>query len=1803
MPGPFRTFENIKDSYIRYYESPFALTNSLLSRERRAYLEREGGIFRDPFIEVLPPFVSSGRTIRQAAKDLGLPSEFADLILCGLFDKEEIQLYRHQFEALQHSRGGAHTAITSGTGSGKTESFFLPIIASLVQESRGWEPPQPQPASRPWWEEPSPTWRSSRNHERRAPAIRALILYPLNALVEDQLRRLRAALDSDQAREWFKQRRAGNRFYFGYYTGRTPISGHPSSGPRQKELADRLREAAAASRSAARKPETLTYFPRPDGAEMLSRWDMQDTPPDIFITNYSMLNIMLLRAIEEPIFDLTRAWLKNPQNVFTIVVDELHMYRGTQGTEVAYMLRNLIDRLGLRGHPEQLRIITTSASIGKDEAGERFLREFFATDPARFRFIGGQRLGTTPEDAFHGEPLPAATLAPLARDGLINEQLTDAIRALAPGAPTVRDALASLRLRDRLVTACTIDGELRARAFNQVATRLFSGDSEAEARDALSILLRLLTHPEAGDHAVPSRLHLFFRNIQGFWACCDPGCADAPLEPAAPPRTIGKIWDQPRLRCTCGARVLELLYCQTCGDVFLGGYRNLKESGSARWLLAPDQPNLEGLPDKAILNETYGSYALFWPRGADDPVDPSWEREKLNFRFQRAFLDPVRAELGIGKMASGPIRGWTFLVEKRSGRAAATAPEPADVPPLPIICPACGDNSEWTGRDPLPVTNRRRTRSSIRKLRTGFEKATQVLVDALVRQLPEQSRKLVLFSDSRQDSAKLSAALEQAHYLDTVRSLALKHARSVDLGYTTAKRRIADREQLTPEDQAAYDEYVKRRPDVRAALMALRDGDASADDRQVIEQLEAAQGGKAVRDVFEQVEADLLALGINPAGSASEFDRYKDGQVWRDWTYLLDTQAQPLRWKLVQERGQAGREFIDGIRAELSKQLLGSIFASAGRDYESLDLARVTIREQTSSGPLPADVAAQAACSLVRILGHRRRYAGKEGAKSIPSYARRYLDKVAERHGHESSHVVEQVTRLLEDSKAVDQFLLEPEYLFLAPITTSESWVCPSCTRRHAHPSAGVCTELDCLKHLPSEPQVIAPGEEDYYAVLSRLPASRLHSEELTGQTAPDEALKRQRHFQNIFFAGSQGEIPQVDEIDLLSVTTTLEAGVDIGGLEAVVLANMPPMRFNYQQRVGRAGRRAPSVSTSLTICRGRSHDDFYFLNPERITGDPPPQPYVDTAALDIVRRMAVAEVLRQAFRSLQLDATDDDDAPFYGGENVHGQFGQAEAWAAVRDRIADWIAGNPDSIRAVIEAFSVETRLPTQAQQTLLRFIQEELIARITEIAADPDLPQTALSERLANRGLLPMFGFPTRGRSLYLKKPGYARNVQTVDRDLTLAIGEFAPGSEVVKDKRVYRSVGVASYRRKGPFLDPEADPLGLSRLLGLCDDCHHTLPLSASLGFACPLCHGPNWAEVQTAEPKGFRTDYRQGRPYDWEFDLGSRAGHARLSATFDPDRTALEGRALLQSGKADVFVVNRGEDGACFTFRPAADGHGWIVRDALRANQSIPLTDDQVTRALLSSLRTDVLAIRIEPDIHLAGVTLDPRHTPVYAAWQSFSFMLRRAAAEMLQVDQRELRAGVRPVPASTSGLTAEVFFSDELENGAGYATHLGQPQVFRELLVSVLEGAHGVPSSHRQNSAICDSACYDCLRDYWNRPYHPLLDWRLALDLARIAGGGTLTLEKSWPDLGTSLVASFCHATSFSQQTFAGLPGAVLDDVTFVAAHPLWDAAAPPRPLAEAMAAGGRNTQVVTYFDLVRRPAWVYQKLLSVPHGR
>ena len=224
MRDPIKAFEEIRDGFKLYVKTRFATQFPTVEKEREKALDTEGIFYKKPYIELIQKYKSSGKKITDlTTEDLKGFSEsqikdFQSFVSSGLIEKN-IELYKHQYQMLQKSLSGKNAVITSGTGSGKTEAFLLPLFAYLVKESSTWEKPNPPPQNlNDWWK--NKTWQEScknnnrlkksyripqRGHENRDPAVRALILYPMNALVEDQLSRLRKSLSSDEAEQWFSK--------------------------------------------------------------------------------------------------------------------------------------------------------------------------------------------------------------------------------------------------------------------------------------------------------------------------------------------------------------------------------------------------------------------------------------------------------------------------------------------------------------------------------------------------------------------------------------------------------------------------------------------------------------------------------------------------------------------------------------------------------------------------------------------------------------------------------------------------------------------------------------------------------------------------------------------------------------------------------------------------------------------------------------------------------------------------------------------------------------------------------------------------------------------------------------------------------------------------------------------------------------------------------------------------------------------------------------------------------------------------------------------------------------------------------------------------------------------------------------------------------------------------------------------------------------------------------------------------------------------------------------------------------------
>ena len=1803
MSDALSIYDELKSQYLRYYDTPFAVRDEAVLQERRNLLLQDAAISREPWLEPIAPYAGRPEAFAESCAQAGSHPDLAGFASPGLLPAGA-HLRTHQFEALKAAEGGRHVIVTAGTGSGKTEAFLLPLFSSLLSESEGW-PRNGIPTKHNWWAQPKPHFERQREHEgAREAAVRALVLYPMNALVDDQLKRLRSALDSDRARRWLDDHRGGHRFYFGRYTSRTPLAG-PIGSDRERRLARQLTTMASRAARVRQDKEKRFFLAQLDGAEMRSRWDMQADPPDILITNYSMLNVMLLRSIEQPMFASTAAWLAaGVDRRFTIVVDELHMYRGTPGTEIRFLLRNLLDRLGIARSPDKVRFLAASASAGGDtEAFDRFIEGFFAQPRCRFAVLPG----ALSIPAFDPSPLAAAA-RPLAAAGRqlrrgdkIAAEHHIAEAAEAAGGERSPLGLCTAAQADAALLYATTHNDvagnpaIRAQPASAIGGALFPDlGSAAEQLEALRALLHAMELSHAARGGGTLRAHYFFRNIPGIWACSSPDCGGA-LRIDGQARSVGKLFRSHRLSCdACASRVLELMYCQTCGELFLGGFRAEDPDGDPGvCYLVPDNPGLDRLPDFATANRTASIYAMFWPRPGAKPAVKPWTRDGGAFKMAfRACAYDART----GRLDSMPADGGDGVTFEARG------PLGRDYPALPTMCPHCGDDWErvYAGRAEDPG----RAQSPVRYMRSGFEKVTQVLADALLRSIaakPEE-RKLVAFTDSRQDAAKLSAGMERRHYEDTVRQLIARAMKAGapgagDLALFDARLLAGDQ---SPEALAGFERFRSAHPIDANLLMVATMPFASAKEKARAAEARARYSAASVAfdDLADETERRLLALGINPSGP--DVSRQSRRGVEGRWTALFDFDHEPPIARDPGSLNEQRRTWLSEIRHDLRLEALKLVFAARRRDFESIGIGYAAL-EPSPMGELdPARE--QAASASLRILGDDRQYRGPGKSRDDPPVAvREYLATAEREAGLPAGELAGWVRERLERDGVVREWVIQPSMLRLSA-AGGEMWRCGHCRQVHLHPAAGVCT--NCLKPLPAECR--PTGDlSDYYAYLAAHEhAFRLRAEELTGQTDWERAQDRQAQFQGIFLGG--GETALLDEIDMLSVTTTMEVGVDIGSLRAVLMGNMPPMRFNYQQRVGRAGRRNDPLAAALTMCRGRSHDDYYFLHPERITGDPPPVPYLDLSRDPIVRRSALSEVLRRAFAEIRAEAPGEERG------NVHGAFGKAAEWPQYEAAVDSWLRTHRPEIQelaaAMLEGCDDALR---EREAALVAYLSGGAVARIGAVAGRDGNPGDDLSQRLAEAGLLPMFGFPSGVRTLYHEKPQRWPPRDVIERDASLALSVWAPASEIVKDKQMHRVVGVAAYTPKGREAEPLPNALGPERHVGQCTACA-TVDTSPD-GDRCPSCGEglalagePGYRRLTVVQPLGYRTDYQPSDYRDW-FEWTASGTRPRMSS-HPLDEYIVRG-ARIGSSTAELFEIND-NNGKDWEFTRQSDGHGWIVQDALVKDSreatkgwQVKTHDGEKRTVALGAMRmTDVLTVGLEDGVVPPWACLDPRDLGRRAAWYSAGFLLRGAASRYLEVQTGELEVGVRALRRDADTV-AQVFLADSLANGAGYCTHLGHPENFTRLLDEASAWGRELMDGDRHT---CDSACYDCLKDYRNAPYHGLLDWRLALDVLTLLRGEALDPDQRWARAGEAALTTFCEDLDYELAYFDGTPAAVDADGNraLIAVHPFEHN--PPQPLRhdlrafarQAAAARGLKLHTASLFELTRMPSAVFRRFKS-----
>lgn len=1142
---PIETTERIRDNYVRYLSTTFPIIDADLQSEFKRQLEQEQRLLRGPILEATPPF-QTGSSISDLVESGDLSQEFSSL--CGDEFPFERPLYNHQESAIRKLvLDRRNVVIASGTGSGKTEAFLVPIFNHLLSELES---------------------------GGLSPGVRALLLYPMNALANDQMKRLRRILSDFP------------HLTFGRYTGET------------KETA-----------KVARDQFERNYPDEPFiKNELHSREEMRDSPPHILLTNYAMLEYLLLRPKDHEFFDGEKAghWR-------FIVIDEAHTYDGAKGMEMAMLIRRLKDRV-VGSEAGRIQCVATSATLGKGQenipriaafASSLFSERFEWSDNApRMQDvvvasrIPSQELGPVwdrPNHLLygslseaiasgeksvkrlfdiagdHGVPIDSS-VKPISvdADDLSEESVQRFLYDILVGDPNLR------RLRQLL--------EKGPMFLSDIASEVFSGLSEDDSLKAVRALVDLAVQAKSqkqNSPLLPARYHVFVRALEGAYLQMYPS---------------RKLYLDRREMVRVGEErfpVFELGSCRRCARLYLVGKIVNGKLKQVPETLQIDQEELE-------------FYLLI---GEQDGISLDEDQEVL-----------------VGSEDIEPIGEYYQLCT----RCAAIDEEGA----LELLC-SCGSpkqrlrrvsSDENRVRHCLACGSRTTTGNLVRRFVTGQDAPVTVLATALYQEIPphghvnsrrveeslseewesvgsskdsevfqQTGRQLLMFSDSRQDAAFFACYMEQTYHRILQRRLIIKTLDRYRNEVVRNKWRINDLIEPLRREAEMIGVFPRghslQQQKSEAWKWVLREL-LTFERRYSLEGL-GLLGFKVVQPEGWNV-SDNHPLGRDPWGLSVDeigklyeilLDSFRIGGAvsFPDPISPRDEAFMPRNFEYYfREREAAPRRHIFAWTG-----------SRRGRPNRRLDFL-LKLSKQCAS-----DLSEENCRGMLSDIWRRGFRPGEQS--SLWNY------------------------HFQRDSLAGEGSVYRLRYEFwqLKPtsIDPSLKWYrCDNCMNLYSQNVRDICPTYQCNGRLSScDPKDVFKGNHyrELYVGLKPLKmVSREHTAQLTSEAAAE--------LQDQFMRG---------EVNVLSCSTTFELGVDVGELESVVMRNVPPTPANYVQRAGRAGRRMDRAAFCLTFCQRRSHDLTHFTDPGRMVSGEIRSPGFELRNTKIVRRHLHAVALAAFWR------------------------------------------------------------------------------------------------------------------------------------------------------------------------------------------------------------------------------------------------------------------------------------------------------------------------------------------------------------------------------------------------------------------------------------------------------------------------------------------------------------------------------------------------------------------------------------------
>ena len=924
-------------------------------------------------------------------------------------------------------------------------------------------------------------------------------------------------------------------------------------------------------------------------------------------------------------------------------------------------------------------------------------------------------------------------------------------------------------------------------------------------------------------------------------------------------------------------------------------------------------------------------------------------------------------------------------------------------------CEACGYQRGGIG-DP------------VQEIVHGSDGPNSVIATALHELLPEGKRKVLAFADSRQEAAFFAWYAEDSYEKLRDRNLMLRAIRAEEV----------DAEGLSVDD-------LRNRLRKQWQEAGLFSGADTSEQK----------NRKVMTSIFREALTEEKRLSLSGVGFIK-------------WSVRI-----PAHLSLPETMRQPPWNFTDGEARCLAEYLVDEL-----RPRRAISLP-------TDAGtPIWDDIAQrpQQACSVGAPRGVRNVFQwGATQSAVVRHFLRRLLadtDLPDKRKQEMSTKLMKDVWRMLTSAEepilkrvTAGTFRLDPSWLRIELAVQDQIWECDTCATLSNHNIRGVCPRNRCPGTLSSTDP--AHLKTNHYRVLyesAKLPPE-LRAEEHTAQIESDEARQRQERFKR-------------GRVHLLSSSTTFEVGVDLGDLEAVFLRNVPPEPFNYAQRVGRAGRRE-TPGLALTYCRRNPHDLYHYEDPvNRLIGGAVHPPRLRMTNDKIILRHMVATTLAMFFRenAERFDKVEnfvgdwstpraaDDVRTFCQSnrsladslrrtvpENMHRRVGLGNgAWI-------DNVAGPQSRFGQVEAEVCADYRHMETLREQLFKQGKDGRMSRIGSRM------RTIAEERtlnfLSRKAVIPKYGFPVDVVELDTRPVDGNPTGVVLQRDLSQAIAEYAPGGKVVANKLEWESYGVKAVAGKAwPVRSYQYSD---ARDFEQWDDGDPIPPsgrkyLIPEFGFVTPLLE-------RAKEPHGRVRRLYTTRPFFRGFEPGAH-----------PETEVVHGVRVTKAVPGTLVILCEGKNRKGFYICTSCGAHMTGAKGKHRSPWGSDCGGTLGNFSLGHELVTDIVRLQFP---RLGG------------EWDAYSvaYALLLGAATALDVPDTDLNVTIARGDHSKE---SAIVLYDDVPGGAGLVVQLERESVFDEVLSNARERVQG--------NCGCDSSCYGCLRSYRNQFAHPYLDRKAAL---------------------------------------------------------------------------------------------------------